>query len=160
MEGKSFYINKNGNIICEYKIIEKTFEKSELLTLTQGVKESKDVWDKAKWSYDGFTITKKGAIRPFYFVLGWLHKNDLLTEAGISSYKDKNNLEIGLYRYMVKDEVAHFFDCFYDYWFEKQAIANYQIDPSLKFEGDENLDKYWEFYIENKQKTLHSQSFY
>lgn len=146
---KDYYIDVLGNIVIEITKLDKNIIEDELHNLLSQKPEKKVVWDKAKWSYDGFTITKKGAIKPFYFLLNWFKKMDLLTEEGIEVFKDKNNLEIGLYRTMFKDESGIFLDFFYDYWYEKQHIANYQIDSELKFENDENLDRYWEFYKKN-----------
>jgi hypothetical protein len=151
IRGKDFYIDKNGNIICEKELFEKNMVECELKDLLKKHIENKAVWDKAKWSYDGFTVTKKGAIRPFYFVLKWLKNKNLLTKEGIEWYNKKNNLDIGLYRSMVKEKAALFFDYFYDYWFANQHITNYQIDCDLEFEEDENLDKLWNFYISNSK---------
>lgn len=141
-----YYIDVYGNLICEVKKNKKTFEIAELIQLLNKTVETKQVWDKAEWSYDGFSVTKKGAIKPFYFILKWFKKMNLLTDEGIESYNDKNNLEIGLYRFMFKEDAAKFLDIFYDYWYKKQHISNYQIDPNLKFENEENLDEYWEHY--------------
>lgn len=149
-----YYIDIEGNLISKIKTIEKEIIYAKLNELLSKRAEQKQVWDKAEWSYDGFSITKKGAIKPFYFILKWFKKNDLLTNEGIDAYNDKNNLEIGLYRDMFKEDAASFLDYFYDYWYDKQHIANYQIDPNLKFEEDENIGKYWEFYKQNFQLTI------
>lgn len=148
-----YYINLQGNIVSEVKDISKFRElrKQKMAEqLTRKVKQE-DTWDKAKWAYDGFTITKKGAIKPIYFVLKWLKGKDLLTNEGLECYKDKNNLEIGLHRFMVKEEGADFLDRYYKLWFDNEGIANFQLDPSTKFEGDEGLNGYWNFYINNKK---------
>ncbi|MDX1651315.1 MAG: WG repeat-containing protein [Brumimicrobium sp.] len=148
-----YYINLQGNIVAEVKDVSKLKELREQKMnqqLTIKVKKE-DTWDKAEWAYDGLTITKKGAIKPFYFVLKWLKSKNLLTPEGIACYKDKNNLEIGLYRFMVTEEGADFLDRYYKLWYETESIANFQIDPSLKFEGDENLSEYWNFYINNRK---------
>jgi hypothetical protein len=52
---------------------------------------------------------------------------------------------------MFKDTAAIFLDYFYSYWYEKQSIANYQIDPNLKFVESEELDRIWEIYEKNKK---------
>ena len=145
------YINKTGEIICKYDSIVASFDEIKIKDILKKVQIKKDTWDKAKWSYDGFTITKKGAIKPFYFVLKWLKSKDLLTQEGIECFKDKNNLDIGLFRFMVNEQAGDFLDYFYDYWFENQHIVNYQIDPELKFDADENLNKYWDLYLMNKK---------
>ncbi|MCD5969493.1 hypothetical protein, partial [Riemerella anatipestifer] len=90
-----------------------------------------------------------GAIKPFYFILKWFKSKGLLTDEGLESLKDKNNLEIRLQRSMFKENAAIFLDYFYDFWFQKQHIVNYQIDPSLKFENDENLETLWEYFQKN-----------
>lgn len=149
---EDYYIDIQGNLISKIKTIEKEVVYTQLKELLSKNAEQKQVWDKAEWSYDGFSVTKKGAIKPFYFILKWFKNNDLLTNEGIDAYNDKNNLEIGLYRDMFKENAAGFLDYFYDYWYEKQHIANYQIDPDLKFEEDENIGKYWEFYTQNCDK--------
>ncbi|TDO93997.1 WG repeat-containing protein [Flavobacterium sp. 245] len=146
---EDYYIDIHGNLISKIKTIEKEVVYAELKELLSKNAEQKQIWDKAEWSYDGFSITKKGAIKPFYFILKWFKNNELLTDEGIEAYNDKNNLEIGLYRDMFKEDAAGFLDYFYDYWYDKQHIANYQIDPDLKFEEDENIGKYWEFYKQN-----------
>ncbi|MBL0735462.1 WG repeat-containing protein [Flavobacterium sp. GN10] len=146
---EDYYIDTYGNLISKIKTTEREVIYTELIELLCKSPEQKQVWDKAEWSYDGFSITKKGAIKPFYFILKWFKNNNLLTDEGIDAYNDKNNLEIGLYRSMFKKNAAGFLDYFYDYWYEKQHIANYQIDPDLKFEEDENIGKYWEFYKQN-----------
>lgn len=152
---EDYYIDIDGNLISKIKTIEKEVIYTELKELLSKNVEQKQVWDKAEWSYDGFSITKKGAIKPFYFVLKWFKNNNLLTDEGIEAYNDKNNLEIGLYRDMFKQDAASFLDYFYDYWYDKQHIANYQIDPDLKFDEDENIGKYWGFYKENfNQQSL------
>jgi hypothetical protein len=148
-KNKDYYIDSFGNTIREIKTIEKKFEENEIQNILTHKIERNEVWDKAIWSYDGFTITKKGAIRPYYFLLNWFAKKNLLTNSGIEALHDKNNLEIGLYRFMFQEKAAVFLDYFYKYWYEKQHIANYQLDPDLKFEGDENLEKYWELYNKN-----------
>lgn len=146
---KYFYINSIGEIISEIETTTSEIDYLELRNILTKKAEPKQTWDKAEWSYDGFSITKKGSIRPFYFILEWFYRRDLLNAEGITSYKDKNNLEIGLHRYMFKENAAEFLDYYYDFWYEKQHIANYQIDPKIEFDNDENLDKYWEFYIKN-----------
>ncbi|EHO11454.1 hypothetical protein HMPREF9714_01348 [Myroides odoratimimus CCUG 12901] len=146
---KYYYINTFGKIISEIETTTLEIDYSELSNILSKEVEPKQTWDKAEWSYDGFSITKKGAIRPFYFILDWFYKRDLLNAEGIASFKDKNNLEIGLHRYMFKENAAKFLDYYYDFWYEKQHISNYQIDPKLEFDNDENLTKYWEFYIKN-----------
>lgn len=145
------YINKIGAIIHKYETFNKGIEEGEILKLLISNAERKEVWDKAKWSYDGISITKNGAIRPFYFILKWFNNKNLLTDEGVESLNDKNNLEIGLYRFMFKDKAAIFLDYFYSYWYEKQSIANYQIDPNLKFVESEELDRIWEIYEQNKK---------
>ncbi|OXA96116.1 WG repeat-containing protein [Flavobacterium hercynium] len=158
---EDYYIDIQGNLISKIETIEKEIVYTELRELLSKSVEQKQVWDKAEWSYDGFSITKKGAIKPFYFILKCFKKIGLLTNEGIDAYNDKNNLEIGLYRFMFKEDAASFLDHFYEYWYEKQHIANYQIDPNLKFEDDENIGKYWEFYkqvqynlIQNKENKV------
>ncbi len=150
---QEYYINSKCEIVCEIEPkLEKQKLKNEQLKSAfsaKGVQE-KDVWTKAKWSYDGFTITKKGAIKPIYFVLKWLKSKDLLTNEGLECYKDKNNLDIGLYRFMVKPEAAFFLDRFYHLWYDLEDIANFEIEPELKFKEDENLDEYWEYFTKNK----------
>jgi hypothetical protein len=150
-----YYINLQGEVVAETKDLSKLKEVRER-KLTQQLKvkvKKEDVWDKAKWAYDGFTITKKGAIKPFYFVLKWLKSMNLLTPEGIDCYKDKNNLGIGLYRFMVTELGADFLDRYYLLGYETESIANFQLDPNLKFEKDENLTEYWEFYIKNKNNV-------
>jgi len=148
-----YYIDLRGNIVAEVKDTSKLSELRKQKMAQQLVNRVKqeDVWDKAEWAYDGFTITKKGAIKPIYFVLKWLKSKDLLTQEGLVCYQDKNNLDIGLYRSMVTEEAADFMDRYYKLWYETESIANFQIDPSLKFEGDENLSEYWDFYRENRK---------
>jgi len=146
---KDYYIDFFGNIVNEIDSIEKNFDLNEIQNLLVQKIDKKEVWDKAKWSYDGFTVTKKGAIRPFYFILNWFEKKKLLTNSGLEALNDKNNLEIGLYRFMFQEKAAVFLDYFYQHWYEKQHIANYQLDSDLEFEGDENLEKYWELFNKN-----------
>jgi hypothetical protein len=145
------YINKIGAIIHKYETFNKGIEEGEILKLLISNAERKEVWDKVKWSYDGISITKNGAIRPFYFILKWFNNKNLLTDEGVECLNDKNNLEIGLYRFMFKDTAAIFLDYFYSYWYEKQSIANYQIDPNLKFVESEELDRIWKIYEKNKK---------
>ncbi|WP_378177898.1 WG repeat-containing protein [Aquimarina sp. SS2-1] len=150
---QEYYINSKCEIVCEIEAkLEKQKLKNELLksALSENVIKEKNVWVKAKWSYDGFTITKKGAIKPIYFILKWLKSKDLLTNEGIDCYKDKNNLDIGLYRFMVKPEAAFFLDRFYNLWYDLEDIASFELDPELKFNGNENLDEYWEYFTKNK----------
>ncbi|MCO7355907.1 WG repeat-containing protein [Riemerella anatipestifer] len=149
LNGKDYYINVNGEIISEVEILESKINIIEVKDILSQRVEQKQVWDKAKWSYDGFSITKQGAIKPFYFILKWFKSKGLLTDEGLESLKDKNNLEIRLQRSMFKENAAIFLDYFYDFWFQKQHIVNYQIDPSLKFENDENLETLWEYFQKN-----------
>lgn len=150
-----YYIDLQGNIIAELKdnSRQKALQEEIMLNQLTVPIQKEDVWDKALWSYDGVSITKSGAIKPIYFVLKWLKSNELLTHQGIACYKDKNNLEIGLYRFMVTEEAADFLDRYYKLWFETESICNFQIDSSLKFEGDENLSQYWDFYLRNKKEN-------
>lgn len=147
-----YYINLKGDIVAEAKDVSrlKEIREQKMIEQLSNKVKKEDTWDKAEWAYDGFTITKKGAIKPFYFVLKWLKSKGLLTPEGIACYNDKNNLEIGLYRFMVTEEGADFLDRYYKLWYDTEGIANFQMDPSLKFEGDENLSNYWDFYIRNK----------
>jgi hypothetical protein len=147
------YINRKGEFVAYQEDPKGKEERSkkmlESLFDLQKKVEKKDTWDKAEWAYDDFSINKKGATRHFYFVLKWLKEKDLLTENGISMYNDKNNLGVGLYRSLVKEQAADFLDRCYDAWYEVEGIANYQIDPSIKFEGELNLGKYWDEYLMN-----------
>lgn len=146
---KDYYINSDGKIITEIEVINPKIDLLEIKEILNKKVEQKQIWDKAEWSYDGFLITKKGAIKPFYFILKWFKSKELLTEEGIEAFNDKNNLEIRLQRSMFKENASIFLDYFYDYWFQNQHIANYQIDSSLKFEGDENLGILWDFFQKN-----------
>src|SRR5690606_29564762 len=83
---KEHYINSDGKIISEIEVINSKIDYLELEKILSKEVEKKQVWDKAEWSYDGVLITKKGAIKPFYFILKWFKNNELLTEEGIKAY--------------------------------------------------------------------------
>jgi hypothetical protein len=150
-----YYINTQGETVLEYESqADKERIRDEMLAKAFNKEsEQKTVWDKAKWAYDGIEITKKGAIKPFYEILKWLKTKDLLTEEGLDVYRDKNNLGIGLYRGMVKNQAADFLDRYYDLWFETESIADFQMDPDMKFENSENLDLYWDFYLKKTKNS-------
>lgn len=144
-----YYINRLGEIVAEKIRKTEASESQEdiLKAIFNKMPEKKNVWDKAKWYYDGVSVTKKSAIRHIYFVLKWLKEKQLLTEEGLEWYKVKNNLDIGLYRSMVNEQAADFLDKCYTKWYENESIANFQIDPNLKFTEDENLNRYWTAYM-------------
>ncbi len=146
---EKYYINRAGEIIAEKK--RKTgsslTQEDYFKTLFEKEYTKNEVWDKAKWYYDGITVTKKSATRPIYFVLKWLKEKNLLTEEGLEWYKEKNNIDIGLYRSMVTAQAADFLDRCYKEWYEQEGIVNFQLDPDLQFVGDEQLNTYWEAYL-------------
>ncbi|NOQ74024.1 MAG: hypothetical protein GQ574_18605 [Crocinitomix sp.] len=154
-QGQSkYYINAEGETILEYESKEdkQKFQNEMLETAFRKKVKAQEIWDKAKWAHDGVMITKKGAVKPFYFLLKWLLEKNLLTTEGETIYQDKNNLDICIARFMVTDLAADFLDRYYKVWFETEAIANFQIDPDMSFENNENLDIYWEFYLSKRNE--------
>jgi hypothetical protein len=146
---EEYYINRTGKIIAEKKRKTNSSVSQEdfFKTLFEKKSEKKEVWDKAEWYYDGISVTKKSATRHIYFVLKWLKNKELLTEEGLEWNKDKNNVDIGLYRSMVTEQAADFLDRCYKEWYENESIVNFQIDPDLKFSEDEQLNIYWLEYL-------------
>ena len=143
---KAVYINLHGEVIANQEVNPKSKFDHDLLKNWK----SKEVWDLAEDHYETGGTTKKGATQHIYFVLKWLKGKDLLTAEGLAVFADKNNLEVGLWRDLVNAEGAGFLDRYYKLWYENEGIINFQIDPSLKFDRDENLDEYWEHYQVNK----------
>jgi hypothetical protein len=143
---REVYIDLQGEWVADSVVNPKSIFDPKLL------KKSKrqDVWDKASWYYDGDATTIKGATQHIYFVLKWLKGKDLLTKDGIDIYGEKNNLGVGLWRGAVVDEAADFLDRYYKLWYENEGIINFQIDPSLKFDNNENLEEYWEHFLKNR----------
>jgi len=143
---RKVYINLQGEVVGDIERNPKSKFDKELLKNWKRT----EVWDKAEWYYDGGGTTIKGATQHIYFVLKWLKGKKLLTEEGLATYADKNNLDVALWRGAVTPEAADFLDRYYQLWYENECIINFQIDPSLKFEDDENLEEYWEHFLSNR----------
>ncbi|MFT5779208.1 MAG: hypothetical protein ACI837_002165 [Crocinitomicaceae bacterium] len=143
---KEVYINLQGEWVADRVVNPRSKFDNDLLKNWK----REDVWDKADWYYDGAGTTIKGATQHIYFVLKWLKKKELLTSDGLSMYAEKNNLDVSLWRGAVLEEAADFLDRYYKLWYENECIINFQIDPSTKFVGDENLEEYWVHYMNNR----------
>ncbi len=101
------------------------------------------VWDKARWYYDGDSLSLEDASRHIYFVLRWLAEKGLLKKSGQQWLGERElNLEVSLVRNDVTKQGTQFLDAYYETWLDEVGV-NMQMDPKC---GDEEgrLDRYWE----------------